>query len=195
MHFELDLKSLADAVKSELSKPQKVWDDIVPILETDHSLTIYLTDGIGAPAEYNEMCYRLRTTDKPVTIILNTPGGSAHTAFMIVDAMQQCSQPIHGVVTGSVASAGTIITMACNTLEVAPYSEFMIHNYSHGTSGTGAQVKDYVDFTDREFSKAVTELYAGFLSEAEMKKISRDDKELWFNREEVLERWARKQSI
>jgi len=195
MQFELDLKSLAEAVKSELARPQSVWDDIVPILETDHTITIYLTDQIGEPSDYNEMCHRLITSDKPVTLVLNTPGGISYTAFMIINAMRQCKHPIHGIITGSVASAGTVITMECDTIEVAPYAEFMIHNYSHGASGTGAQVKDYVDFTDREFSKAVTEIYNGFLTEAEMQKISRDDKEIWLNRDEVLERWARKQSI
>lgn len=193
MEFELDLSHVVDAVKAELGKPPKVWDDIVPIIETDESLTIYLTESIGSPSEYNEMCYRLRHATKPVTLVLNTPGGISYTAFMIIDAMRKCVTPIHGIVTGSVASAGTIIIMECDTIEVTPYAEFMVHNYSHGTSGSGAQVKNYVDFTDREFSKAVTEIYAGFLTEAEMEKISRDDKEIWLNRSEILERWNNKQ--
>ena len=94
--------------------------------------------------------------------------------------------------TGSVASAGTIITMECDTIEVAPYAEFMIHNYSHSTSGSGAQVKEYVTFTDNEFKKAVADIYSGFLTEEEMYDISERDKEIWLNQKQVLERWTTK---
>lgn len=192
--FHLDLQPIIDAVKEQLHKPPKIWDDIVPILETDECLTIYLTEPIGMPGDYNEACHKVATSTKPVTIVENTPGGSAHTAFQFVDAMKRCSQPIHCHITGSVASAGTIIAMHCDTLEMSDHSEFMIHNYSHGTQGSGAQVKDYVDFTDREFSKAVTDIYAGFLTPDEMEQVSRQDKELWFNKAEVLERWNNKQN-
>ena len=85
--------------------------------------------------------------------------------------------------------------MHCDTIEVADYSDFMIHNYSHGTQGSGAQVKEYVNFADREFTKAVKEIYKGFLTEAEMEDVSTRDKEIWLNKSEVLERWKNKKLL
>lgn len=190
--MQIDIADIADMVKDQISKPHKPWDDYVPIIETDDKITVYLTDGITVPAEYNELCHTLIHATKPVTLVLNTPGGMSYSAFMIVDAMRKCPTPIHGVVTGSVASAGTIITMECDTIEVAPYAEFMIHNYSHSTSGSGAQVKEYVTFTDNEFKKAVADIYSGFLTEEEMYDISERDKEIWLNQKQVLERWTTK---
>jgi ATP-dependent protease ClpP protease subunit len=177
---------------------QTIWDNAVPILKDadGKSLTIFLTEPIGVPTEYNEACHELRhaSADTTVKVILNTPGGIASSAFMIVDAMKACKAPIHGVITGEVASAGTIIAMACTSLEVADYAQLMIHNYSHGTSGSGAQVKEYVSFTDREFTKAMKTIYKGFLSPSEMKQISTQDKEIWLNKDEILKRWEKKKA-
>lgn len=177
-------------------KKTQVWDNYVPILKNKKGkkLHIYLTEQIGVPSEYNESCYELMSMpeDGEVTITINTPGGCAASAFAFVDAMRKCPAKIHGIITGSVASAGTIITMACDTIEVADHSDFMIHNYSHGTAGSGAQVKEYVNFADREFSKAVKEIYAGFITPEEMVNVSEQDKEIWLNKEEVLERWNNK---
>lgn len=189
----IDIKELASMVKEELAKPPKVWDDYVPIKKTDTLLTVYITSGIASAPEYSEACYEIENAVTPVQLVLNTPGGLVSSAFMLINAMKKCQAPIHGIVTGEVASAGTIIAMFCDTLEVEDYAQFMVHNYSHGVHGGGAQVKDYVDFTDREFSKNVKEIYNDFLTPEEMEQVSRSDKELWFNKEQVLERWARKQ--
>lgn len=186
---------IADTVKRSISKPAVPWDDYVPIIETDDVLSVYITEVISVPGEYNETCTRIRNATKPVNLILNTPGGSTGSAFMITDAMKACKYPIHGVITGSVASAGTVLAMYCDTIEVADYSDFMVHNYSHGAAGSGAQVKEYVNFADREFSKAVKEIYAGFLTEDEMRQVSEQDKEIWLNKDEVLSRWARKKEL
>lgn len=189
MHFELDIKSLAEAVKSELSKPQKVWDDIVPILETDHGITIYLTDGIGAPAEYNEMCYRIRNADKPVEIILNTPGGIMESAVMIINAIRDCRHPVTAVVDGSVASAGAMITLVCTHLMCKPHASFMCHEVSmDGVGGKFSDIKNMQNHFEDYFKNLSIDLYTGFLSLEEIEELHRG-KELWFTTDEVVERW------
>ena len=191
---ENDLIALIQGVIDNDSKPKTPWDEYVPIIETDELLSVYLTDAISHPSLYNEAATKIATSKVPVTIVLNTPGGLSSTAFMFAAAMKKCQQPIHGVITGDVASAGTIITMHCDTIEVQDYAQFMIHNYSHGAQGSGAQVKEYVNFTDREFTRAASIIYAGFLTEDELFSVSSQDKEIWLNKDEVLERWARKTS-
>jgi len=171
-----------------------VWDEYVPMVTSGRSTTMYLTDYIAAPANYNELVHRLNNAyiGDEFVFVINNGGGDANAAFMLVNAMERSNAIIRGKLSGIVASAATIITMACNTIEVAPYTQFMIHNYFHGTQGTGNQVKEYVNFTDSEFRVAVKELYAGFLTEAEMNQVSNDDKELWYGAEETGERWANK---
>jgi ATP-dependent protease ClpP protease subunit len=190
------IQELTEVIRKELLKPVSSWDSYVPLFKSteDKTLTIYLTEGISMPSEYNEMCHELITVpaDWKVTLVLSNGGGYSHSAFMILDAMKQCKAPIHGLVKGSVASACTIITMGCDTIEVADFTEFMCHNYAHSASGTGSQVKEYVNFTDREFRKASKEIYEGFLTEEEIEDISTHDKEIWLNKEQVLSRWPNK---
>ena len=181
--FELDLTPQPPKVS--------VWDDYVPIITEGRHTDIYLTSSIDIPAEYNKMCYVLGKAYKEDTSIIhiNNGGGSADSAFMITDAMGKSKAKITGKLSGMVASASTIITMHCDKLEIAPYTQFMIHNYFHGAQGTGNQVKEYVNFTDKEFTKAVKKIYAGFLTEDEMREVSSADKEIWMGAEELRKRW------
>lgn len=168
-----------------------VWDDYVPIISEGRHADFYLTSPIEAPAEYNKLCYVLSKAYKEdtATIHLNNGGGSADSAFMITDAMSKSKAKVTGKLSGMVASASTLITMHCDKIEIAPYTQFMIHNYFHGAQGTGNQVKEYVNFTDKEFTKAVKEIYAGFLTEDEMIEVSTADKEIWMGAEELRKRW------
>lgn len=175
-----------------------IWDNYVPILKSTDGRykAIYITDAFTSPNEYNEACFELRTCQEgdKVDIFLNSPGGYTGSAFMLVDAMKQCKAHITGKLSGEVASAATVITMYCDDIEVADETHFMCHNYSHGTAGSGAQVKEYVNFVDKEFVTATKKIYEGFLTPKEMESISKQDKEIWLNKDEVLERWANKQA-
>lgn len=183
----------------ELPKEKtRIWDNYVPILRTvdGRQTTAYLNEPIAMPGEYNELCFLLNSAKHgdQFTLVINNPGGSADSAFMIVDAIKSSKAKVHAMLSGTVASAATIITMACGTIEVADYTSWMSHNYNHGTSGSGAQVKEYVNFTDREFTAAAAEIYKDFHTPAELKAISTQDKEIWLNKAEVLARWENKQN-
>jgi ATP-dependent protease ClpP protease subunit len=147
------------------------------------------------PGEYAEVCYNLSKayTEDTFTFHINNGGGVVDSAFMIADAMKKSKATVHGKLSGTVASASTVLTLACDTIEIAPFTQFMIHNYFHGAQGTGNQVKEYVNFTDSEFIKTTKIVYAGFMTPNEMSQVSGDDKELWMNATEVIARWeARK---
>ena len=185
-----------DELMIELPKTkQSVWDNYVPIVTSGRHTDVYLTDHIDTPSQYNQLCHKLRNAYKEdtFTLFINNGGGIVDSAFMITDAMSQSKAKIHGALSGTVASASTVVTMACDTIEIAPHTQFMIHNYFHSTQGTGNQVKEYVNFTDREFVKTTKKVYGGFITPSEMSQVSGDDKELWMGAEEVLARWdARK---
>lgn len=184
-----------EEIAISLPRPKvSIWDNYVPVVVRDRETTVYLTAGIAAPSEYNEMCAVLKAAHDGDTVIIeiNNGGGSVDSAFMIIAAMKESKAHIVGKLSGMVASASTIITMHCDEIEVAPYTQFMIHNYFHGTEGTGNQVKEYVNFTDREFVNAVKEIYAGFITPAEMELVSTNDKELWYGADETMARWVNK---
>lgn len=170
-----------------------VWDNLVPIVATEKGFAAYLTSEIDGPDTYNELCHKLLTAheDEVVELYVNTPGGIIDSAFMIVNAIKNSKAKVIAKLSGTVASAGTIITLACDDIEVANHTAFMIHNYSGGLKGKGGELKAYQKFSEKALENAFTDLYAGFLTNDEITDVI-EDKDMWFGKDEVLERWKNK---
>ena len=166
-----------------------VWSNYVPIISDKNHTTAYLTNTIEEPSEYNELCFRLKSASPAeiFTLVINTPGGILDSALMLVDAIKTSKAKVIAQISGTVASAGTIITLACDDVEVAPHTAFMIHNYSGGLVGKGHELKAHQEFVDANLNNSFTDLYKGFLTPSEIKKVI-DGKDYWMNRDEVLER-------
>ena len=172
--------------------PQKhsVWDNYVPILTSKRHTDIYLTDSIEAPSTYNEMCHILYEADKgdTVTIHINNGGGYVDSGFMIINAVKASKAKVAAKLSGTVASLATLNPLACATIEVSPYIQVMIHNYSGGAQGKRHEMKAQMDFTDAQLNLAFGEIYSGFLTDNEMELVIAG-KDLWLGRDEVLARW------
>jgi ATP-dependent protease ClpP protease subunit len=180
------------------SEPQKhsVWDNYVPILQSNRHTDIYLTDAIEAPSEYNQLCNILSTshTGDTVTLHINNTGGYVDSGFMIIDAIKNSKAKVTAKLSGTVASVATIIALACETIIMADYIQFMIHNYSGGAQGKGHEMKSQMDFTDSELNKAFSIIYGGFLTDREMELVIAG-KDYWIGKDEVISRLkARKNS-
>jgi ATP-dependent Clp protease protease subunit len=171
----------------------RIWELGVPIVvdKENKVITAYLTDTIDEPHVYNELCYLLSiaSADTVVNIIINTPGGIIDSAFMLTDAIMRSEATVVGHLSGTVASAGTMISMVCDTLVVAPHLSFMIHNYSGGIAGKGHEMKARQKFTDDHLNAAFKSFYSGFLEEAEMNSVI-EGTDLWMSTDEVIERWS-----
>ena len=176
-------------------KPQTVWQSYVPIITQGRHTDVYLTDAIEAPAEYNELCHRLATAYKgdTFTLYINNGGGYVDSAWLIIDAIRNTKAKVHAHLSGTVASVATIITMACHSVYVAPYINFMIHNYSGGASGKGHEMRAQVNFTDAQLNIAFAEIYNGFLTPHEMELVIAG-KDLWMGKVEVEKRLAARKS-
>lgn len=184
MDFQFDLPK--DATR--------VWDLDVPIVDGKRSTDVYLTDGIGEPFIYNELCYRLKNAspDDTFNIHLNTPGGHVDSAFMIIDAIKQSAATTVACLSGTVASAGTMLALACDNIHSADHIGFMIHNYSAGMVGKGNELKARQKFTDESLEAAFKEFYKHFLTDKEMKEVI-DGQDYWLSKDEVLRRWQRRE--
>lgn len=167
-----------------------VWEHVVPIVKTDFHTDAYICDGISEPLDYAELYHTLHSAKEheTVTLHINTPGGMIDSAFMIIDAIKASKATVTAYLTGTVASAGTMISLACDKLIVADHTSFMIHNYSAGMMGKGHEMKARQEFTDKSLNEAFKTFYRGFLSEAEMTEVI-DGKDMWMGKEEVLTRW------
>ena len=119
------------------NKPDSIWELYVPILQNKTTTHVYLTDGIDEPSFYNQLCHSLYCADESDTFYLhiNTPGGMLDTTFMLLDAMRNSKAHIIGHLTGTVASAGTIIALTCDELICSDDLSWMSHYYSSMIGG------------------------------------------------------------
>lgn len=195
----IDVTTLAEAIKEVLQKEKSVWDEYCPIIEKEVDdrtyLSVYLTEGIEAPSVYNELCHKLRTLgpQDEAHLYINNGGGIIDSMVMIVDALNTSEAEIHVHLSGSVASAATFPVMYADKLHVAPFTHFMIHNYSGGFGGKGKEAKDQMDFVNEEIGKTFKDIYKGFLTDEEIERVI-DDKDNWMGANEVMERWINRRA-
>ncbi|WP_431282745.1 head maturation protease, ClpP-related [Humitalea sp. 24SJ18S-53] len=74
----------------------------------------------------------------PLTVLVNSPGGSALDGFAIFNMLAQHGGPVTARVNALAASAASYIVMAASRIEMHDASMMMIHNASLVTMGTKA---------------------------------------------------------
>ncbi len=126
--------------------------------------------------------------EKPVTVLINSPGGSADSGFAIYDMLRFVRCPVRTIVNGLCASAGILVHLAADKDQrfTLPESRFMIHQPSTAGRGTASDL----DITAREVLK-LRERYVRIISEATGQTTERvlEDarRDFWLNANEALE--------
>jgi ATP-dependent Clp endopeptidase proteolytic subunit ClpP len=105
---------------------------------------------------------------KSIVLIITTHGGLVHAAFSVVDTIQSLRVPVNTVVSGYVASAGTLISLAGVKRYITPNSFMMIHEIRSGFWGRYSDTRvEYENIT--KLMEHVTKYYL------EKTKITRDN--------------------
>ena len=97
---------------------------------------------------------------EPISMYVNSPGGSVYDGLAVYDVMQYIKCPVHTYVTGMAASMGSFIAQAgepgCRFL--MPRAITMIHQPSSGTRGKVSDME--IDLQESlRIKKEMTELY------------------------------------
>lgn len=172
----------------------EIWEDnVTPILSNGNVHDVYMFTEVYAAVEYAKLVHLLRTVTEDDTVVLhiNTAGGSLDGCKTVCDAVIECKAKTVCKLSGIVASAGTMIALACDDIEMGRHCHWMSHYYSGGAAGKGNELKAQQEFMDREIERMFYDVHIGFFSKAEIEKII-DGKDRWLNRAEVLERWENK---
>ncbi len=181
--------------KNNVKLGSKIWEEYTPIVvSTEDEVStyhVYIQDEIESPAHYNELCHLLYTISNKdkVQLHINTPGGYLDSAFKLIEAIDACPAETTAVLTGTVASAGTILALRCDRVIVPKHLQFLIHNYSGGTVGKGNEIIEHATFSNRELKEAFTNVYSGFLTDKEIKNVIKD-KDMWMGAKEVETRFS-----
>jgi ATP-dependent Clp protease protease subunit len=76
-----------------------------------------------------------RISSQPITLIINSGGGSVQDGFAIYDQICACKSKVIGVVFGACYSMAALILQGCDTRVMAPTSRFMIHDGAMNMEG------------------------------------------------------------
>lgn len=126
---------------------------------------------------------------KELTLIINSPGGSVHAAFALIDVMKGSAIPIKTVGLGLIASCGVLTFMAGQKGKriLTPNTSILSHQYSWGSSGKEHELFARV----REFELSTERMLAHYkkctgLKEKVIREILLPPEDKWLSAEEAI---------
>lgn len=110
-----------------------------------------VTDKLASYCSTRLLVMEQMNPEKPITVMINSPGGSADSGFAIYDMLRFIRPPVITVVNGLCASAAILVLLATDKSRrfSLPESRFLLHQPSTMGRGTASDL----DITAREILK------------------------------------------
>lgn len=118
---------------------------------------------------------------EPITMYINSPGGSVTAGLAIRDTMDYITSPVHTVCMGMAASMGAYLLSAGAKRFALKRSTIMIHQVLGGAQGQVSDMEIRV-----AFSKRLKELLTKDLADSTKGKVSLEDMEIACDRDNFL---------
>ena len=123
--------------------------------------------------------------DKPITIEINSPGGSVIDGLSIIDTIHHIKPEVITIVNGLAASMGAIIACSGDKRYAYPNSQIMLHSASGMVGDYVTHMKDSITWLEKISNRLKNILKEkSILTEKEYFKM--DNGELWLNSKESL---------
>ncbi len=136
------------------------------------------------------MLYLQQESNEPITIYINSPGGSVNAGLVIYDCIQSSEIEINIICAGMAASMAAIILAGGQKGHrfILPHSKVMIHEplISHGVGGSATSIKNISDsiIETRELVNNILAKHTGKTLEEINKATSFDN---YMNAKEAIE--------
>ena len=115
---------------------------------------------------------------KPIYLHITTNGGDLLAGFFGYDKVKSSKFPIHTIIEGSVASAGSLLSIAGETRYMTPNSHLLIHQLRTGIIGTYEELVDEKNNCNQFMTKLVNLYHKncnGKLSKTKIREILKRD--------------------
>ena len=130
--------------------------------------------------------------DKPLKklqLMINSPGGSLHACFALIDVMKGSRIPIHTIGLGMIASCGilTFMSGAKGHRYLTPNTSILSHQYSWGSKGKEHELFAVV----REFELSTERMIKHYkkctgMSEKKIREVLLPAKDVWLDAKEAI---------
>lgn len=157
---------------------------------------IWLNSEIESADKYVDIfdCLMQASEGDVVAVHINSPGGDLDTALQIIDALESTPATTVAFLEGQACSAGSMIAMACENVEVSEYAYMMIHTFNQGISGKFSDIKNSTDFHTKWWRSVFEKLYSDFCTPEEIDRVLAGH-ELWLNADQILERFTKRKEL
>ena len=118
----------------------------------------------------------LTIASKPIKLFLTTYGGSIYAAMKAVDIVNTLKIDVHTIVSGYVASAGTLLSMAGKKRYISKHAFMLIHELRSGFWGKYSDAREHIENID-QLMALIVDYYKKHskITEEELKEtLSRD---------------------
>lgn len=148
-------------------------------------------DNVTAENVIRKLWYlELRDPGKPITFVINSPGGSVDSGFAIWDQVKMITSPVTTLITGLAASMGSILSLCAAPKKryATPNARIMIHQPS--LSGVIQGQATDLEIQAKEMiktRKGLIEIYVKSTGKS-FEEIDRAiDRDTWMTAQEALE--------
>ncbi|KAG6259783.1 hypothetical protein E4U49_005663 [Claviceps purpurea] len=131
---------------------RKTWDIFSKLLqERIICLNGEINDYMSASIVSQLLWLESDTPDKPITMYINSPGGSVTSGMAIYDTMAYIKSPVSTVCVGGAASMAAILLAGgeAGKRYALPHSSIMIHQPLGGTHGQASDILIYANQIQR----------------------------------------------
>jgi len=157
---------------------------------------VWLNSEIDSADKYVDIfdCLMQASEGDVVAIHINSPGGDLDTALQLIDAIESTPATTVAFLEGQACSAASMISMACENVEVSEYAYMMIHTFNQGISGKFSDIQNSTDFHRKWWKEVFEKLYADFCTPEEIENILAGH-ELWLDANEIMERFNNRKQV
>ena len=150
--------------------------------------TIFIDDELMEIKHYRLLHEVLTTATENdlIRFVINTPGGYLDTFIQLYDLIQNCRANTIAEIYNA-QSAGSLLALSCNEIEVKPFANVMIHDVSGGTVGKIGEMQSDMKFSVERRNKIYDYLYQGFLTDEEIIDLKKGV-DFNFGEDEIKER-------
>lgn len=159
-------------------------------------LTVPIDEPVQEPQYYRQVVQAIGSLGEGdvIRFMINTPGGDLQGLTALLAAKDSTEAISIACIEGWCHSAGSMLALNCDSVQVSPYATMLCHYVSYGAIGKAADIRSLVKHTDEVCEKLFRDTYKHFLTEEEIQQCI-NGLELWLGFEEINHRLEHKYSI
>lgn len=178
---------LIPTVIEQTSRGERAFDIYSRLLKE----RIIFVTGVVEPVMANLIVAQLlflesENPDKPISMYINSPGGSVVAGLAIYDTMKFIKPEIVTICTGMAASMGAFLLASGDKRMALPNADIMIHQPSGGSQGQATDMKIVMDHMDKTKEKLTN--YLSIFTKKDYEVVYNDcERDNFMSADEALE--------